>query len=102
MNTSQALLVYLVIVIFLFAIFIHLYIKVWSALILTLLIGQILLNILCPPSNITPWSPDGETVTSSTAVYVVIQIFTPLAALVYIFIMAWHDRVIRHGINFTS
>lgn len=93
MNTSQALLVYLVIVIFLFAIFIHLYIKLASALILTLLIGQILLNILCPPSEITPWSPDGESITSSVAIYVVIQILTPIAALVYIFVNAWYDRV---------
>lgn len=93
MNTSQALLVYAIIVIFVFAIFIHLRIKVWSALVLTLLIGQILLNILCPPSNITPWSPDGEAITSSTAVYVIIQLGTPLIVLVYVFVMCWHDRI---------
>ena len=93
MNTSQALLVYLIISIFIFAIFIHIRIKPWSALVLTLLIGQILLNILCPPSNITPWSPDGESITSATALYVMIQILTPVVVLIYVFVKCWHDRI---------
>ncbi len=92
MNTSQALIVYLVVVIFLFAIFIKIRIKVWSAFVLTLLIGQILLNILCPPSQISPWSPDSESISSSMAIYIVIQIVTPLIAIIYIFIMGWFDR----------
>ena len=93
MNTSQALIVYLVAVIFLFAIFIKIRIKVWSAVVITLLIGQILLNILCPPSNISPWSPDSESISSSMAIYIVIQIITPLIAILYILIMGWYDRV---------
>lgn len=93
MNTSQALLVYIIVVIFIFAIFIHIRIKVWSALVMTLLIGQILLNVLCPPSSITPWSPDGEAITSSTALYVIIQLGTPIIVLVYVFVMCWHDRI---------
>lgn len=93
MNVSQALLVYLITVVFLFAIFIHLRIRVWSALVLTLLIGQILLNILCPPSNITPWSPKGETITSATALYIVIQIVTPIIVLIFVFVTCFYDRV---------
>ena len=93
MNTSQALIVYLVAIIFLFAIFIKIRIKVWSALVITLLVGQILLNILCPPSKISPWSPDSESISSSMAIYIVIQIITPLIAILYIFIMGWFDRV---------
>jgi hypothetical protein len=93
MNVSQALLVYVITIVFLFAIFIHLRIRVWSALVLTLLIGQILINILCPPSNIAPWSPQGETITSATALYIVIQIITPLITLIYVFITCWYDRV---------
>lgn len=92
MNTSQALIVYLVTIIFVFAIFIKIRIKVWSAVVLTLLIGQILLNILCPPSKISPWSPDSESISSSMAIYIVIQIITPLIAIIYIFIMGWFDR----------
>ncbi len=92
MNTSQALIVYLVVVLFIFALFIRLRIKVWSALVLTLLIGQIVLNILCPPSKISPWSPDSESVSSSMAIYIVIQIVSPLIAIIYIFAMAWKDR----------
>ncbi len=94
MNTSQALLVYLIVVIFIFAIFIRLRIRIWSALVLTLLIGQILLNIICSPSSITPWSPNGESVTSSTALYIVIQIVTPLIVLIYVFVHCWNDRLI--------
>lgn len=92
MHTSQALLIYLIVSIFVFAIFIYIRIKVWSAIVLTLLVGQIFLNILCSPSNITPWSPDGESITSSTAIYIVIQIVTPIIAILYIFIMGWNDR----------
>jgi len=94
MNTSQALLVYLIVVIFIFAIFIRLRIRIWSALVLTLLIGQILLNIICSPSSITPWSPNGETITSATALYIVIQIVTPLIVLIYVFVHCWNDRLI--------
>ena len=94
METSQALLIYLIVSIFIFAILIHIRIRVWSAIILTLLVGQILLNIICPPSQISPWSPNGESITSSTAIYVVIQIITPILAIIYIFVMCWSDRVI--------
>lgn len=94
METSQALLIYLIVSIFIFAILIHIRIRVWSAIILTLLLGQILLNIICPPSQISPWSPNGESITSSTAIYVVIQIITPILAIIYIFVMCWNDRVI--------
>lgn len=94
MNTSQALLVYLIVVIFIFAIFIRLRIRIWSALVLTLLIGQILLNIICSPSSIMPWSPNGESVTSATALYIVIQIVTPLIVLIYVFVHCWNDRLI--------
>lgn len=93
MNTSQALTVYIVVIIFLFAIFIKIRIKVWSAIVITLLIGQILLNILCPPSQISPWSPNSESISSSMAIYIVIQIITPLIAILYILIMGWYDRV---------
>ena len=92
MNTSQALIVYIVAVIFIFAIFIRIRIKVWSALVVTLLIGQILLNILCPPSTVSPWSPDSESISSSMAIYIMIQLVTPLIAIIYIFVSGWYDR----------
>jgi hypothetical protein len=92
MNTAQALLVYLLVCIFVFAILFNLRIRVWSALVLTLLIGQILLNILCSPANISPWSPDGESLTSSAAIYIAIQLITPIIAIIYIFAMGWNDR----------
>jgi hypothetical protein len=92
MNTGQALLVYIVFVIFIFALFIHIRIKLWSALVLTLLLGQIILNVICSPSQITPWSPNGESITSSTALYIMIQIVTPIIAIIYIFVSCWNDR----------
>lgn len=92
MNTSEALLVYLIALIFLFAIFIHLRIKIWSAIVLALLICQVLLNILCPPSQITPWSTDGESITSASALYVLLQIGTPIIVIIYVLIMSWKDR----------
>ena len=92
MNTNQALLIYLIVSIFIFAILIHIRIKIWSALILTLLIGQILLNILISPSQVTPWSPNGESISSSTAIYIMIQILTPLVVIIYVFVKCWYDR----------
>lgn len=93
MNTNQALLIYLIITIFSFAILIHIRIRIWSALVLTLLIGQILLNILISPSQITPWSPNGESISSSTAIYIMIQIITPLIVIIYVLVKCWHDRI---------
>jgi hypothetical protein len=93
MNTNQALLIYLIITIFIFAILIHIRIKIWSALVLTLLVGQILLNILISPSQITPWSPNGESISSSTAIYIMIQIITPLIVIIYVLVKCWHDRM---------
>jgi hypothetical protein len=92
MTTSQALIVYIVVVVFVFALLIKLRIKAWSSLIITLLIGQIVLNIICPPSQISPWSPDSESLTSSMAIYIVIQIITPILAILYIFVNGWYDR----------
>ena len=95
MNTTNALTVYLVFIIFAFAIFIRIKIKIWSAVILTLLSGQILLNILCPPSKISPWSPNSESISSSMAIYIVIQIITPVIVIIYVFVMGWNDRNFR-------
>jgi hypothetical protein len=94
MNTNQALLVYLIVIIFIFAIFIHIRIQIWSALVLTLLLGQILLNVLISPSQITPWSPNGESITSATAVYIMIQILTPIIVIIYVFVNCWNDRIL--------
>ena len=99
MTTSQALLIYLIFIIFVFAILVHIRIKLWSALILTLLLGQILLNIICSPSQIVPWSPNGESITSSSALYIMIQILTPVIVIIYIFIMCWNDRIIYTNPN---
>ena len=99
MNNSQALVVYIVAVVFIFALFIKIRIKVWSAIVVTLLIGQILLNILCPPSNVSPWSPDSESISSSMAIYIMIQLVTPLIAIIYIFVTGWYDR---HTFNNTK
>ncbi len=93
MNTTQSLLIYLIICLFLFSILIRIRMQVLSAIVFTLLVGQILLNIIHNPANITPWSPNGESITSSTAIYILIQIATPIIALIYIFIKCWHDRV---------
>lgn len=93
MTTSQALLIYLIVCIFVFAILIHIRIKIWSALVLTLLIGQILLNVICSPANITPWSPNGESLTSASAIYIVIQIVTPIVVIIYVFVNCWYDRI---------
>jgi hypothetical protein len=92
MTTSQALVVYIVVVVFIFALLIKLGIRAWSSLIITLLVGQIVLNIICPPSQISPWSPDSESLTSSMAIYIVIQIITPVLAILYIFVNGWYDR----------
>jgi ABC-type transport system involved in cytochrome c biogenesis permease component len=93
MTTGQALLVYLIFIIFVFALFIHMRIKILSALVLTLLLGQILLNVICSPSQITPWSPNGESITSASALYIMIQIIPPIIAIIYIVIKCWNDRV---------
>jgi hypothetical protein len=53
-----------------------------------MIFGQIIMNIICPPSSIDPWC-DG---TSSTALYYLIQLGTPILIYIYALIKGFGDR----------
>ena len=82
MELNLALFLYALIVICLIIFFIRIQIKAFSAVIMSLIIGLIILNFMAPPHCIEPWNSS----CSSTAIYYFIQVFTFFAALVIYFI----------------
>ncbi len=88
MDLTASLLIYLGIVVFSILIFIKLDIRPISSIVLSLLIGQIILVILTPPTAIDPWKDTDST----SAIYYLIQIITPIILLVYVVVTAWNDR----------
>lgn len=59
-----------------------------SCAVLTLIVGQIFLNIMAPPYSVNP----AKQTDSSSALYILIQIATPIIAIIYLFFMAFDDR----------
>lgn len=88
MELGSALIVYLVITIALVILLIRLRIRTYSAIAIGLLVGQVLLNFLAPPTTVSPFSESD----SVTALYFLVQIATPVFLIVYILIMGINDK----------
>lgn len=88
MDLTTSLIIYLGIVVFAILLFIKLDIRPISAIVLSLLIGQVILFILSPPTSIDPWMQTD----SSAIIYYLVQIITPIILLVYLTVTAWNDR----------
>jgi hypothetical protein len=88
MEIVAALIVYVIVTIGLIIILIRSNIRTFSAIVISMIIGQILMNIICPPPSIDPWA-DG---TSSTALYYLIQIATPIIVYIYALIKGFEDK----------
>lgn len=88
MNLSTALLCYLGITVLAFLIFLRIRITLISSVVLALLIGQIALNLLAPPTQTDPWTENSST----AALYYLIQIGTPLFVLLFVFVICFQDR----------
>lgn len=87
MQLDRALLIYLGVIVLFFLIFLKIGIYPMSSAVLTLIIGQIFLIVMAPPQSLDPVRQD-----SSSALYVLIQIATPIIAIIYLFFMAFDDR----------
>lgn len=96
MDLSTALIIYLILTIAMVVILIRLKIRIYSSIAISLLIGQIILNFLAPPTNISPFCESN----SNTALYFLIQIATPVFLIVYILIMGINDK--RYSYSTTS
>lgn len=88
MELQNALLCYLGIVVLFFLIFLKLGIYPVPSTILSLVLGQIFLNILAPPYSLNSI----DQTDSSSALYVVIQIVTPIIVVIYVFVSAFDNR----------
>jgi len=88
MELTKALLCYLGSIVLIFLIMLRLGLYPISAIIITLLLGQIILNIIKPPYTVDAVTGSD----SSTALYVVIQIGTPIVVIIYVFDRAFNDR----------
>ena len=91
MELTYALCIYAFVVVILILIFCRTGIRAWSAVVLSLLIGQILINILAPPSDIDTDTDSG----SSYAFYMLIQLGTPIVVFIYAFMCAFRDKHIE-------
>lgn len=88
MELGNALIVYLIVTIALVIVLIRLRIRTFSAIAIGLLIGQIILNFLAPPTTVSPFCESN----SVTALYFLVQIATPVFLVVYILIMGVNDK----------
>ena len=88
MDLSQSLIVYFVVVIVLILVFCRIGIHVWSAIVIALIIGQILLNILISPKDVNVEVESG----SMYAIYVLIQLATLIVVYIYALIMGFRDK----------
>jgi hypothetical protein len=99
MELSTALLVYLAVVIFTAIIVHRVNVKPRSAVILGLILGQIILNLLVPPTNLNPMNDTAQAFTSSSAIYLVIQLVTPIVVLIFCVFMSMYDHQLNDKVE---
>ncbi len=98
MNLSFSLLIYLFVTILVTVTLTRWHIHIRSSIIVGLLIGQVILNFLVPPTELNIWNGESTTsitFSSSVAFYLVIQLLTPFIVAIYSFVMAIKDSNIR-------
>jgi hypothetical protein len=89
MELFISLLIWLITVIVVFFIARRYQIRVWSALILAILIGSLILGLLAPITTIPTLFTNG---TLATGIYALIMFLTPILLLIYIIGKAVSDR----------
>lgn len=95
LTLTRALILYLLAVIFTFAmVFFVAKIRWFSSLIFALLVGQILLFLIFPPNKLSLWSE----LNSSVGIYEIIRLFTPALIVIYTVSMVFHDHR-RHTLS---
>ena len=97
MDLIYSLIIYFIILIVLCLGFIRNGIRTWSSIVLSLLVTQIVLNLVCPPSTLDLWGDNSnEDAGSGPAIYLVIQLVSPIIVVVYVILMTWNDREPLH------
>ena len=89
MELTYALYVYLIVVIVLILVLCRNGIRPWSAVLIGLVTGQVLLLAMAPPSNLD----DGTDSGSAYALYMLIQLATPIIVYIYAFVNAVRDQL---------
>jgi hypothetical protein len=103
MDLIYSLIIYFIVLIVLCLGLIRNGIRTWSSIILSLLITQIALNLLCPPSTLDLWGENSnEDPGSGPAIYLVIQLVSPLIIILYVILMAWNDHDLPSKPGYTS
>lgn len=93
-DLKRALIVYAVIVVLMFFVmYSYVHVRIWSALILALIAGQVGLNVLFMPLRLDFWCE----FESRVALYGFIQTATPLVVMIYAISCALHDRRITYS-----
>ncbi len=93
MELTKALLSYLGVIIIVFLCALRIGIYPISAMIISLLVGQIILNIIYPPNSLNVVGVNNSSNSgSASALYILIQILTPILGVIYIFFKAFEDK----------
>ena len=87
MTVVYVLYVYAIFIFVSFIVLINLKVTILGSLVISLIAGQIILNIMKPPQDITG---DESKMNSSLMFYMVIQFGTPIFAMIYAIIHAFH------------
>lgn len=88
MDLSSCLIIYIFVVILIIIICYKLNRTIWSSILFGSLIGMVFLLIIKPPSEINYWSTGTE---SSSAIYLMVMVLTPLYVIVYSLVRAQSD-----------
>ncbi len=88
MELVNTLIIYLVTVVIVTFFLVRLTIRARSAFVIALLMGQVLLNFICPATEIANVTDQG----SALAVYYCIQMLSPILLLAHGIRLCWHDR----------
>ena len=91
MDIVPSLIFYIIFVILICLTAIRWKIKIWSSIMMALILGQVALCVICPPSETD--NENGDPSSSASAFYMLIQFGTPILAIFYILNTCWKDVV---------
>jgi len=89
MNLISALAIYVIVFAITYLIAQKKRIVLFSSIVLSLLIGQIVLSIVRPITSVSAFASENQT---AVALYMAIQFLTPLIVVIYVFIKASTDK----------
>jgi len=92
MQLTNALIIYLIVVVLTYIIAKSQSIALFSSVVLALLVGQIILSIVRPITSVATFASENQT---AVAIYMGVMFLTPLVLVIYVFVKASADKVVK-------